>query len=136
MNATLSLKEALEVLKKRYEKEYSSYDSFSVDFCSKSYNTTSTDWGGDTTTYNYYALSADIRLGKKIGNVTVNYNITKTNYELKDDLLNELNELFKDDEYDISCLWLPLFDSDEVNLDKEVSFSLKKKKDKTLVKKI
>lgn len=137
MDANIKLKSALDILKRKYEKEYAKYTSVDVVFDLEYLTHTYTDWGGFTDTDEYYALYANIYLSKQIGDIVAEGCIKKDATNLKSDLINELRKVFFDDEYEIYSVDLPEYNTNKIDLDSDVSiwFNEKSKRlNKELVK--
>ena len=136
MSGTMNLQDALDILKRRYEREYCGFDNIYIDIKTEKCTGVSRDWGGFEDYYTYYAIYADISFEKRIGTITIKNQIRKTSEDLKDDLKEELSELFKDEEYSVFSIYLPSFKDYTINYDREVEIFFENKKEKSLNKKI
>lgn len=112
IKAEISLKDALEMLKKRYEKEYSNYNEVNVTFDTEecTYNSCS-EWDIGYETSTYYELRAKITFSKTIaGNIFVNYSLIKRYDEINSDLLEEFKNICDDDNYEVCDIYTNSFD--------------------------
>lgn len=130
MKATISLKEALDILEEKYKKEYDNGKEVKVKFYPAYYSYSYTDWGGFTEDYSCYVVNSEIKYIKLFGSLVANGSITKNCEEIKKDLIDELRKNYCNDEYEIKSLGLPSFKTNELNYEKEVEiwFGEKSKK--------
>ena len=134
MYATITLRDALNILKEKYEKEYGNDKEVTVNYYLTSYTHTYTDWGGFTETEKYYVINAEIRFNKIFGSLVAHGCVKKNHKELNKDLTDELKNNYSDDTYNISSVCLPTFKSNKLNYyDEEVNIWITEKR-KKLVK--
>lgn len=132
-NAKMNLYDALSILQKRYEREYSNYINVDVSY-GKEFNYGSySSWSDNY--YIYYTLCLNISFSKKVGDTIINYNIKKSKKELKSDLLDELKVLFSDDNYDISKIILPTCGIDKIDYNEEIKILFTEKSNNKVLKK-
>lgn len=136
VDGTIKLKSALELLKKRYEREYATrYTDVVVSFDTEVHTQLSTDWGGFNEYDTYYEIYACIFFKKNIGGVVVEGCISKNASELAKDLLDELSKTLIDDEFELSSVNLPRFETKTIDLKDDVTIWFNdKEKNKKLVK--
>ncbi len=134
MDTTIKLKSALDILKKKYENDYANYKSVTVEFQQEKHLYTYTDWGGFTETERYYRMFAIISYTKQVGDLILEGDTKKDYDALTKDLTEELKKIYVDDEYEIAFARIPTYETENFNLNDDVTISFKKKKTKTLVK--
>ncbi len=135
MESTITLGSALEVLRKRYEKEYERFDDVLVSFDLKSRMHTYTDWGGFTESEIYYLFYAKITYFKKIKDLILSNSVVKDIDELENDLIDELKKIYDDEEFVVSNVSFPEYDNNNYELDDDVNIDFEEIKTKKLVKK-
>lgn len=128
VNATISLRSAVELLNKRYKRILGEKNNVKVKYKLEQYLSSYSDWGGIVETEIYYGLNAVITYNKMIGSIVAKSTITRGESSLKEDLLDELQKVYSDEELVVSNVKLPRFSSDDgVNYDKEVDIYFKEK---------
>ena len=134
MYATITLREAINVLNKRYERILGSNRQVEVKYNLEQYMESYSDWGGFIETDVYYGVKATIKYNKNIGAVVARSTVTIGENSLNDDLEDELNKSYNDSDLVVDYVRLPRFSSnDGINYDKEVRIYFKEKR-KKLVK--
>ena len=125
----MSLREALDILKKYYEKQYESCLNVSVEF--KSIRETGTShefFSNDVEYYTYYDLCAEIKFSKKIGSIVIGYcSIKKYSSDFKNDLLEIFKESYVEGEDEVVSLTFPTFKTDKIDYGREVAIFFRKK---------
>ena len=135
MESAIKLGSALEILRKRYEKEYERFEDVTVFFDLTSRIHTYTDWGGFTESETYYLFYGKIFFYKRIGDITLSNYVKKDIKDLEKDLIDELRKIYVDDEFIVSKVSFPEYDSNNYNIDDEVDVTFEEIKNKKLVKK-
>ena len=136
MNATIKLKEALEILKSHYEKEYVGYENIIVNFDTESSHHCSYDaFDGFSEGYDTWELCVNISFEKKINNAVLKYKVFKSKYDIENDLKSELDELFENEENYVSYIWMSSSKTKELDMSQEVHIDFKKKNEMKLIKK-
>ena len=133
-DAPISLKMVKKILEERYTQEYKYFGNVSVEICPIRRTYTYSDWDYPRS-YTYYYFEVEISFVKKVGILSMNGSFNKNYEELKNDLVEELRKLCKDDEYVITSVCFPNFENSEVNWDAEVKVNFDKKNNYELVKK-
>lgn len=137
ISASISLGDALNILRDKYKKEYANTSNLSIQFITRECSGQSTDWGGfETEYYTYYELLSKITFDKRIGNITFKNEITISERELRNDLNSELTKLYQDDECTVLVYRLPSFSKNEIDLSSKVNIYVEKKNSKGLKRKL
>ena len=128
IETVITIKDLLDIVKKYYKKKYEKYENVNVTFDTEHETHTSYDYGyWEGTTYHYYSLKMIITFDKKIGNIVLKGETKITYNDVENEVINILNEEYKDDEFSVSDVHISNFDSSEINYNYKVRISFKSK---------
>ena len=116
----IKLKDAVEILKAKYQNEYGDNIEVELDLYGRMHDY-GRDWAGDYDFYYTYEIFAKIGFDSKLGNITVRNYITKTNKELEEDLVEEIMKYC--DENQSVKVKLPVFSKEKINMDEFLTIS-------------
>ncbi len=128
--STISMSDAVKILKNYYMKEYGKYNNLSIDFYLKYYDRSYTDEYGFNEEDKGYELYCEMNYIKVINDITLQGIIKKDTYEIRDDLYEELKRIYKDDEYEIYNFGFPKFKGPNIDLDSTIKLYFGKIKQK------
>lgn len=134
MNAYISLEDAEKILTNHYQQEYQNFSNFKINYEFEEKWNTYHDCDGSLDSTKYYELEAKVTFQRKINDIITTIEIKKTNEELKKDLKDGLNELYNDEDFNVSYVWFPHFNKKPSELDKKVTIDFTKPKNISLVK--
>lgn len=135
MEATIKLKDAVEILKQRYKREYNS-DNLTLELSINEWKRYYKDWDGSSDYTTEREIHGKISYDIKFGSYVARNSIDKSKDELAKDLREELATMYKDDEHEVLSVGFPFYNSSKIDLMKDVYIRFKNKKnDKVLVKK-
>lgn len=124
----ITIKDLLDIVKKYYKKKYEKYENVNVTFDTEHESRTSYDWGDwEGTTYYFYSLRIKITFNKKIGNLVLKGETKISSRDVKNEVIDILNEEYKDDEFSVSSIIIPSFNSSEIDYDSKLWISFKSK---------
>ena len=115
---TIEWNEAKEILKKRYQEEYNAHNVKITSYSRERKDHYRDEYGFPPEEYTYTETKYEIHFSKTVKGLDFSCTVEKEYNELKQDLKEELKNLYEDEEYKISYIAI----SDDVvtvNLEKE-----------------
>ena len=128
METYISLKDAFEILRKKYERDYMAYENVKVEYGKDDRSYTSHGWGGESCVCTYSELYGRITYERKVGELVIGYEIKKNYKELQQDLEQELKDYYSTDEITIESAKIdPDIYSKKINYEKKVKINVTEK---------
>lgn len=129
METIISLKNALDILSKKYERDYSSYENVKVSYAKEDNSFYSGKWPEEETVrisrYDLYGL---ITYEKKVNGFVIQYEVIKKIEKIKQDLKKELMEYYLTDDMKIVSINLELNACHKkIDYDQKVSIRISEK---------
>ncbi len=128
METSIKMSDAIAILQKRYEREYSMYEDVKVEFDVESRDVLSEGYGGDSIRYTIHELRSTIIYYTKFGDLKIKNKKTRKGIELTKDLINELNTMNKNEDCYVSDAYMPtILNSNKIDEEQEVKLYFRKK---------
>lgn len=132
IEAKISLKDSLELIKDYCKKEYNYLNVKNLDYCVIVKNNFDDDYGS----YTSYNLSIKMNFDKNIGNINIECDKIIYESEIYKILRERFDEEYSDINYEVGDISLPHIKDKELDLDKKIEIRFRKVNNKVLKKKI
>ncbi len=130
---TIGAKDAINILRKKYEREYKEFENVVIEFGKDESSYTWQDFELNVRKVTNYELYGLITYERKVNDLVISYEIKKDESELQKDLGDELREYYSTDDFEIKGVEIiPDYRSKDINYEKLVKVFINEKSKKLI----